>query len=1002
MDEDEHQADKTPPSGEWAGSSGVWDPASDGVRYRERSVLGTGGMGRVVLAEDLVLRREVALKAALGDPDGPEAQRLRREARITAALDHPAIVPVYDLADDDDGRPYYVMRLVRGQTLAAAIAAAEGYAGRLALLRSFLTACEAVAFAHEAGVIHRDLKPDNILVGPWGETQVMDWGLARTLDADDWDAVVSRDFRTRHGAILGTPAYMSPEQASGGEVAATMDVWALGAVLYEILAGQRAIRGPSDKEMIAQILSGSRPPLTSLVPDVDPGLAAIVDRAMATDPSARFPDAGSLARALEAWLDRPHTVPKQPRPRLGVLVGVALLAGAVGWALAPSGPPTAVPDPSEDVTIVQDGLVVQAWAAVDDGDYSRAEDLAADALERGDHPQARGVLAATGLFPVPQLAGSAPLPDCPRAVVAPQAGFVVCSGDSLQVLELDGTVRWSLPAELERVHVDGSESQVVGYSRAGQRWLLLDASNGSAVTHVRLGFGLSLPRAGLSLVPGTHIGMQNGRDPHFLKHPVRAHGSTQSLHGCDDAGGVEWALEQEEERFLLFCADRSVRRSTGGEERPFLDATRKDSIVWTGALDSERRWLALGGVEGDIELIDLESAARVLTLDLAASLVRAVGVLPGGSHVVALDARGMVQVVPAARPDARVRIPGRARDVAVSESGEIVVLRGDRIERWRMPPSVTHVALDVPTGVMDLDWSERGLAVSASDLLVLDPDGAVRQRVTEAELVVAATDGAPKAELRAARWGRADDDLYLAGYGMGLQRVALDGRSVLASSASWVQPLPSGHIVFFGRRASDPAVLRPDGSTIDGLWVPGWQGLSGTLGPSGDRGLLSDRLGNLLRMLDGSPPRFEPVPPFEERASAAMTDDGTTLYASLAEGIAVRAADGATGSARVITPDVGGLVHLSRDERWLYVGGIDGLLTVLSLPEGRVQMQIQAHDRRISAIEVSPDGTRLATGSWDRTLRFWDLAPLTASPEELVLGVRARWASVEEPAPPAQ
>lgn len=1002
MDEDEHEAGGTPHSGEWAGSSGVRDPAPEGARYRERSVLGAGGMGRVVLAEDLVLRREVALKAALGDPNGPEAQRLRREARITAALDHPAIVPVYDLADDEDGRPYYVMRLVRGQTLAAAIASADGYAGRLALLRSFLTACEAVAFAHEAGVVHRDLKPDNILVGPWGETQVMDWGLARTLDADDWDAVVSRDFRTRVGAILGTPAYMSPEQASGGEVAATTDVWALGAVLYEILAGQRAIRGPSDKEMIAQILAGSRPPLTAQVPEVDRGLAAIVDRAMAADPSARYSDAGALARALEAWLDRPRAAPKRTSHGLGLLSGVALVAGAVGWLLAPSGPPPAEPDGAVDIGIVQDGLVVQAWSAVDDGDYAAAETLAAEALERGDHPQARGVLAATGLFPVPRLVGSAPLPPCPRAVVAAEAGFVVCSGASVQVFELDGALRWSLPAELERVHVDGSQTQVVGYSRSGQRWLRLDARNGSAVSRDRLGFGLSLPRAGLSLVPGTHIGLQNGRDPEFLKHPVRVEGRTETLRACEDVGGVEWALEQEEARFLLFCADRSVRRSSGGEERTFLAATRKDSIVWTGALDSERRWLALGGVEGDIELIDLESAARVLTLDLAASLVRAVGVLPGGSHVVALDARGVVQVVPVGRPDARVRVPGRARDIGVTGGGEVVVLRGHRIERWRMPPAPTHVTLDLPNGVMDLDWSERGLAVSASDLRILDPDGSTRQRLTEADLVVAATDGAPKAELRAARWGRADEDLYLAGYGMGLQRLAPDGRSVLASSASWVQPLPSGHVVFFGRRSSDPAVLRPDGSTIDGLWVPGWRGINGSLGPSGTRGLLSDRLGNLLRVVDGSTPRFEPVPPFEERASAVMTDDGETLYASLSGGVAVRATDGVTGSARVIAPDVGGLVHLSRDERWLHVGGIDGLLTVLSLPDGRIRMQIQAHDRRISAMAVSPDGTRLVTGSWDRTLRFWDLAPLTASPQELVQAVQTRWASVEEPAPPAQ
>jgi serine/threonine protein kinase len=184
------------PSGEWLGpdDSGPATPAES--RYRERSVLGEGGMGKVVAAEDLRLRREVALKWALGNPDGPEAQRLRREARITAALDHPGIVPVYDLGEGHDGRPFYVMRLVRGGSLSEAIERSSSYLERSHLVRNLLSACEAVAFAHAAGVVHRDIKPDNILVGPYGETQVMDWGLARTLDEDDW-AGVSAPRRSR-------------------------------------------------------------------------------------------------------------------------------------------------------------------------------------------------------------------------------------------------------------------------------------------------------------------------------------------------------------------------------------------------------------------------------------------------------------------------------------------------------------------------------------------------------------------------------------------------------------------------------------------------------------------------------------------------------------------------------------------------------------------------------------------------------------------------------------
>ena len=215
---------------------------ADQARYEPGAEVGIGGMGRVYAAHDRRLRRQVAVKEVRLEVTGDAAARLAQEAWITAQLDHTGVVPVYDAGLTAEGRLFYVMRLVRGQSLADAIAQAQTDLDRRKLLRHFLAACQAVAYAHSVGIIHRDLKPSNVLVGGFGETQVMDWGLARPIQRDagqGWAAVVpaAHVAQTQQGMAVGTPRYMSPEQASGGGVDPRSDVWSLGVVLYEILAG---------------------------------------------------------------------------------------------------------------------------------------------------------------------------------------------------------------------------------------------------------------------------------------------------------------------------------------------------------------------------------------------------------------------------------------------------------------------------------------------------------------------------------------------------------------------------------------------------------------------------------------------------------------------------------------------------------------------------------------------------------------------------------------------
>lgn len=294
-------------------------PKIDVERFEDRGLIGRGAMGEVRLVRDRVLGRELARKELRADLVGSESllARFHREARITARLQHPGMVPVHDVGLLPDGRPSYMMREVRGETLERLIDALHGRTAgieRPSLRRVVdivLRAAETVAYAHSRGVIHRDLKPANLMVGDFGAVVVLDWGLARDEHGDDHEheqAWSSSSAETQAGWVLGTPAYMPPEQAAGllDQVGPRSDVYALGALLYQALSGEPPYRGSSGA-VVAEVLAGPPPPLLSRRPPdgaaLDMELVQLCERAMARDPAERFADAGELAGALTAWLD---------------------------------------------------------------------------------------------------------------------------------------------------------------------------------------------------------------------------------------------------------------------------------------------------------------------------------------------------------------------------------------------------------------------------------------------------------------------------------------------------------------------------------------------------------------------------------------------------------------------------------------------------------------------------------------------------------------------------
>jgi WD40 repeat protein len=275
-------------------------------RYTLGEEIGRGGLGAVVSAKDKNLGRLVAIKA-LHASGGSARRRFVREAMITARLEHPSIVPVHDAGRWPDGSPFYAMKLVRGRPLAAVIDGTASLAARLALVPTVLAVCDAVAYAHSERVVHRDLKPHNVLVGEFGETVVIDWGLAKELGGPSDEAgapsaaTATRSTETVAGSVLGTPAYMAPEQATGGEVDERADVYALGAMLYHVLVGKPPRDGGSVDEVLDRAVTGAVVPLTTREPGVPRDLAAIVGKAMARAPSDRYPSARELADDLRRF-----------------------------------------------------------------------------------------------------------------------------------------------------------------------------------------------------------------------------------------------------------------------------------------------------------------------------------------------------------------------------------------------------------------------------------------------------------------------------------------------------------------------------------------------------------------------------------------------------------------------------------------------------------------------------------------------------------------------------
>jgi eukaryotic-like serine/threonine-protein kinase len=948
----------TAPDSEATMSYGV-DPApTAGSRFCILRPHAKGGLGQISVALDSELNREVALKELRPErADDPDSRaRFLLEAEVTGRLEHPGVVPVYGLGCDAQGRPFYAMRFVKGQNLKEAIdrfheaEKSDGSDPRqwnLALrqlLNRFVAVCNVVAYAHSRGVIHRDLKPANILLGPYGETLVVDWGLAKVVGRGEAAATAgaaeatlqpgsgSSSSETLPGTALGTPAYMSPEQAEGrlDQVGPLSDVYSLGATLYCLLTGKPPIGETDVGEALRRVQHGEFPPPRAVRPGIPPGLEAIGLKAMALKPEARYPSPRALADEIEHWLaDEPVSVYREPisvrltrwgrRHRtLTTSLGVLLVTAVLGLAIA------ATLIHREQLRTDEKRIEAELNLVETKRQRKIADDNALDATRSAEELRRKNYIGRVNLA----------LGECLGNNVARALEFLDGCPKDLRGWEWDYTSR--------QCHLDLGTFRQSGQALNGVAF----NPDGTRVASVSGAYYLDEPAKSGDLVI-RHV---------FTGQEIFARRNVASgFRGVAFSPDGRWIATGNASDLVILNA------ATGEEKFRLRDLGSRDFPVLSLAFSPDSRRIVAGygafnmpTVGGHVNLWDLTSRKPIERIGGNHGTVYSVAFSPDGREV-AVASRGLVEVWDLNANPRQIRsIPchdgGIVYAVAFSPDGRYLASGGlDRATRlW------DRVTLKEIRAFYGHEGFVRGLAFSRDSQW----------------LVSASEDYSLK--LWEIASGRSLADFHGHEFFASCVAYSPDGRLIASGGQDHTVKLWSAT-----RRA--PLAFTGHDRIVFGLvFLPNSQRLVSGAGLSGIRSRLQ-----LWDATTGDPlePSFERCP---EVRAVALHRDGRRLATAHLDQIT------GAGTVRVWDLDTGrpvwereaqaaGVMDVaySPDGRWLASASVNkqelgGAVRLWDAETGRVIRDFEKHTAGVHGVAFSPDSRRLASGWGDGIVRIWD------------------------------
>ena len=962
--------------------------ADDPERYEPVAEHARGGLGRVVRAVDRRLGRTVAVKELLRHDPSNEA-RFLREAMITARLEHPGIVPVHEAGRWPNGDPYYVMKLVEGRTLKELIVEGATLRERLGLLPHVIAVADAVGYAHSEEVIHRDLKPSNVIVGSFGETIVVDWGLARDRKrnipepGDELLTAAGSGASTVSGKVVGTPAYMSPEQARGDVVDERSDVYALGAVLYEVLAGSPPHADTTPQAVLDRVLAGPPRPLPMVVPGVPGELATIVRKAMARDPGARYPNAIALAEDLRRFTTgklvsaHSYSTWERLRKKLARYRGVVAVASVL--VLAAIG--------------VESFRHVVAERNIARSQHHRAE----DALGNAEKRKRELVL----------LQAETALPKDPTAALAWLKAYDIGASDRGKVVDV---VDEALALGVAR-HVFRPGDWVYDAQFTPDGKTLVVAVRDGVIRAYDLGTGIetelghapSAPRA-LVLSADGRLAITGGLLGEVIVWPV--HGGAPRVLVKD--GRAISQLHLSRDGRLLIEHEASAPRVVsldGGEPEPLGP---RSGLRFAVAEDDWSRVVMMTAAN-EVAVSEYGNANSVRSLARTDKAIAFFAISPRGDTVLVHDGAAIWSLPFTGGPLRQLaRYGEKIKTIAWSSDRRTIAIGGDRSE---------ILLVDVATG----ESSELRGHSDAIYTLAFTRDGA--------QLLSASDDATARVWRLADRTAIVlrghDDDVWRARFSADERCVAtssLDGSTRVweidrPSAAAYVEGAPLKAMQVAGDRVmalTDTAIARWDLATGQRELLFSWANESHNLGygvPSRDGEHL------VIPNADGSMElRRRTGPPFMLRGHRGLitnvefTQDGRTVYSSSFDG-ALRRWDVATGSGTVVLEGTipirgfavahdgrvvayagdlaylinaaGVVTRLGAGSAWciasaefepvtdrLIISRCDNNLAVV-VDQTRI-IELPTGGYGMSCIAGSPDGRRIAGGLNDRTVRLWD------------------------------